>query len=97
VSRLARDSLTIATVSDEKQKEGQDLRSKLTALGFKPEQDKTEEGRSVGMVGGVRKSSTVSSERKAQEPSRIRDVTEELLEKGVGGLIITVASKQRQD
>ena len=127
------------TVRDEKQKEGQDLRSKLTALGFTPEQDQTEEGRSVGMVGGVRKSSAVLCERKAQEPSaessettssdtqtarsklsgrfkewgddstfiafiggvrkpsRIRDVTEELLEKGVGGLIVTGASKQRQD
>jgi hypothetical protein len=39
----------------------------------------------IAFIGGVRK------------PSRIRDVTEELLEKGMGGLIVTGASKQRQD
>jgi hypothetical protein len=56
-------------VSDEKQEEGQDLRSKLTALGFTPEQDKTEGCRQVGLVGGVRKPSAETGERKAQGPS----------------------------
>ena len=70
----------IATVSNERQKDDQSVRSRLAALGFK---DETVPGRGTGIIGGIRK------------PSRIRDVTDELLEKGIGGIIITNASKKQ--
>jgi hypothetical protein len=83
------------TVSDEKQKEGQDLRSKLTALGFRPEQNETQEDRCTGIVGGVRKPIRVTEGKQETAREKLarlgfgpeRDMTEECLARGEYGFL----------